>query len=1122
MRRRAPSVALAVLLAASTVALGQEEALDFTERVYAGSVDNEVPVRVVNHGAAPLAGVRLSVLEQPTCISSLTIRPASLDVLPGEAGFFTVRFGVHGDARQARETLRLSVTTARGGPLSPPDPSVTFVVKARPSAAERAREEPTTVPSDQYVFVGSTDNEVPVRVHNAGDDALTNVALGVREAPAGIDAVVIDPPVFATIEPRTSAVFTVRFAVRASAAPVDRAVLAFTLRDDGAKLAASRPASAFAIRGTPAPVAGGRGSARVHPLRADVTERPQGAQTELHTLCVLDEPRVFEDERFGLFWTPSRELGFSWRLLDPRGEELDLGGLHASNPPANDAGDWAPTAPGAPGRFARLVEVARLPGRYTLETRLDGREPWQVDATFDVLDARLHFQGFVVEPRVALEKTERSRDGTIRLASRVAGSTVTIDAEFEDTTLRGERRSAASRLRVDLPAEIDLMDGVGVDGPGAPIEHVVVRRAPNEQITRELSASFRGLFPTIERPPRRELFAPRSTERAYGWGGGSGGSTIDFAATGGVERATTELKLVLGGVDASRVRERHGRPARPLFDHLRDERALFALPLWIGNSAHIEAYGFAIYGARPGTYDGPTIGDAAEPAAGEPAGTPGPEAGAGVTTTSVDPWRDARVKARIDEFLSATEPFPGDGVDADGGPWRWDPWGRTLSPTITATGPPDDAGRDRHEHLWTRRADLTSLRDGTLDDWLAGRPGTDLSGRLRRRGAGGPAEVSIVGVPDRRVTVGERVALEVGTAGLAAPLVVQWTVGGKTVERERLVFRARVAGHYAIEARVRDATGREARSSATVEAVNDGFRVHIACPRRVDVGVPARFEVVPSGGFPPYQAVWTIDGEEHEGLAIEVGFGAAGPHAVSVRLRDAHMREATAGPTTVEAVQEEPLTATLLGPSSVTEGQQVLLRAETRGGRAPLSFSWAIGDQTFAPGGGELQATLLAPGLYSVLVVVDDAGSPPARVAARATIAVAARPRAAPAPAPPPAAPEPAPPPPDLTPLLEQLGAIHAQGAGGGAPPGGAGAGAAPPSQQPGARREWWFQSELFTQPRGAFPPEPSRQELNGTVQANGRVYRYDLRRVSADRFTGTTFDIDAPQRKVACDLVLR
>ncbi len=60
--------------------------------------------------------------------------------------------------------------------------------------------------------------------------------------------------------------------------------------------------------------------------------------------------------------------------------------------------------------------------------------------------------------------------------------------------------------------------------------------------------------------------------------------------------------------------------------------------------------------------------------------------------------------------IGATEPFPGDGVDAEGGPWRCDPWGRTLSPTIAAAGPPDGAGSDRHGHLWRRRTSLTSAR----------------------------------------------------------------------------------------------------------------------------------------------------------------------------------------------------------------------------------------------------------------------------------------------------------------------------------------------------------------------------------------------------------------------------
>jgi len=111
------------------------------------------------------------------------------------------------------------------------------------------------------------------------------------------------------------------------------------------------------------------------------------------------------------------------------------------------------------------------------------------------------------------------------------------------------------------------------------------------------------------------------------------------------------------------------------------------------------------------------------------------------------PWEHPLVQGRIDRWLATATPTASL-TNPDGGPWRFDMYGRAIGARLVVrTSPPDWAGY-RYRWLWENAQKLASTNLGTLYEYLHGLPYTVPTPPRPAPGGGGSTPPTPVAVPD--------------------------------------------------------------------------------------------------------------------------------------------------------------------------------------------------------------------------------------------------------------------------------------------------------------------------------------------------------------------------------------
>ena len=514
--------------------------------------------------------------------------------------------------------------------------------------------------------------------------------------------------------------------------------------------------------------------------------------------CDTSVQKVSKFDRVAVFFTPAINLDpplagkhFLWQVETPgqrrfrRGEarfDPKSGGVEMSLPFAKQ---------GSPGIFALVHDYTfsgAPAGEFLLKTTpaiemsnglfglgegsflapfsdsVTGEDSyWQEEGTFELQDARLHFQGFFLEESTD-KKLQDARliDGTVTVEDesvdnrvRLAARAEWVWAEVKDggRAPRGPAGRVESELVLEFPQELD--PGKRVLGEiqatarlPADIDalHRSARGFDGDHEVRTFTYGIHPFVPTNKGPPGRHLVVD---ERAEPWGvlevAGSKlkrGDPSNLFAQGRGGEKTRKVRIYRG-----RPESVSGLPPRHFAWHLRDEKTLWVLPVSVvftnvhtdswDDTSVFTAWGFAVYGAAPGTYPfpRPSNGEGDVVRRGGGAGGDG-EKPAGRT---LDP-NDPDLAGFITEWVAAAEPLENALYGAD---LRYNDWGIKVG--ITATGRtvvrsrPDAAvGQTSPEFLWGTGRSLESVDHCTLGEYvtarLENRSVAHCRGRYRRVG----------------------------------------------------------------------------------------------------------------------------------------------------------------------------------------------------------------------------------------------------------------------------------------------------------------------------------------------------------------------------------------------------
>ncbi len=493
--------------------------------------------------------------------------------------------------------------------------------------------------------------------------------------------------------------------------------------------------------------------------------------TDAHTGVDFDAEPLFTYDEVWLFVTPERPLGqdWDWALLDDADETVAYGAPLALPAPDDEN---PPTEPnpsaageGAPGLYALKFSVEDTEsGIYRFVTRdhwtppalfgLGGPEepyPW-VDSghTVELKEARLHFNGFVTES-VSNASVELSGVLNARLtadAPQVQGTSVSWtgramwndleyekDAQGDFVEVAGERRTAASNLSLEFPAELELTTGFDIEEMG--------------QITYDLSivdetggvaflAGVNSMMPSGTRPPSRSTASKGtwlSRFKNLDVPGGLDYYGTSAAESGNFQTVTASGRMQMGRPDHGET----GVPKLELAWHLRNPDTIFVVPVYLKFIGE-PMYGYGIYSAVPGIYDGPspTDGPGGDGSGGAGGGAGGDTAGAGGDGTgngdgsggrtldpaSINP-NDPDISGYIREWIGVAEPPLNATIGAN---LRYTEWGVMVGTVpggvITANRPPDaSAGWTSVEYVWMLRDDLDSVNHCKLGEYVMSKIG---------------------------------------------------------------------------------------------------------------------------------------------------------------------------------------------------------------------------------------------------------------------------------------------------------------------------------------------------------------------------------------------------------------
>ncbi len=161
-------------------------------------------------------------------------------------------------------------------------------------------------------------------------------------------------------------------------------------------------------------------------------------------------------------------------------------------------------------------------------------------------------------------------------------------------------------------------------------------------------------------------------------------------------------------------------------------------------------------------------------------------------------------------------------------------------------------------------------------------------------------------------------------------------------------------------------------------------------PSSPQAGQQVSFTGSASSSTSPYAFNWSFgDGSTSSTSSATHTYSSSGSYTVILTVKDSGSPQQTATSTQTVSVASPPaLTASFsYSPSSPQVGQQVTFSASASGGTSPYGYSWSLGDGS--TGTGSLMThTYSTGGSYTVILTVNDSGSPQRTMTSQQAVSV--------------------------------------------------------------------------------------------------------------------------------------
>jgi PKD repeat protein len=232
-------------------------------------------------------------------------------------------------------------------------------------------------------------------------------------------------------------------------------------------------------------------------------------------------------------------------------------------------------------------------------------------------------------------------------------------------------------------------------------------------------------------------------------------------------------------------------------------------------------------------------------------------------------------------------------------------------------------------------------------------------------------------------------------SGGTSPYSYSWNFGdGSTGTGSSVTHSYSSAGSFSVVLTVADSGSPQhtvtSQKSIAVSAPPSSLTTSFTySPSMPQAGQQVSFTGSASGGTSPYSYTWSFgDGSTGSGSSAAHTYSSSGSYTVVLTVKDTGSPQQTATSTQTVSVSSPPpaLTASFsYSPASPQVGQQVTFTASASGGTSPYTFSWSFGDGSTGTG-SLVTHTYSSSGSYTVILTVNDSGSPQQTVTSQQTV----------------------------------------------------------------------------------------------------------------------------------------